>query len=133
MRLAEFVLDNREPILAEWEASARTCVPAGIPMDIAALRDHAGEMLTVIAADLAAVGSGAPRGLLGGPQPPGHGGGTTLALRRADPADRAGEEVGHELLPGRGLRHRHRAALVQQPQPPGGQGQTAFDRAINRL
>ena len=25
MRLAEFVLHNREPILAEWEAFARTC------------------------------------------------------------------------------------------------------------
>ncbi len=54
MRLADFILANREPILAEWEAFARTCAPAGRPMDIVALRDHAGEMLTVIAADLAA-------------------------------------------------------------------------------
>jgi signal transduction histidine kinase len=53
MRLADFILANREPILAEWEAFARTCVPAGRSMDIAALRDHAGAMLTVIAADLA--------------------------------------------------------------------------------
>jgi signal transduction histidine kinase len=53
MRLADFILANREPILAEWEAFARTCAPAGAPMDIRALRDHAGEMLTVIAADLA--------------------------------------------------------------------------------
>jgi signal transduction histidine kinase len=53
MRLADFILANREPILAEWEAFARTCEPAGRPMDIAALRDHAGAMLTVIAADLA--------------------------------------------------------------------------------
>lgn len=53
MRLADFILANREPILAEWEAFARSCVPAGRPMDIAALRDHAGEMLTVIAAGLA--------------------------------------------------------------------------------
>lgn len=54
MRLADFILANREPILVEWEAFARTRVPAGRPMDIKALRDHAGEMLTVIAADLAA-------------------------------------------------------------------------------
>jgi signal transduction histidine kinase len=54
MRLADFILANREPILAEWEAFARTCTPAGGPMDVAALRDHAGEMLTVIAVDLAA-------------------------------------------------------------------------------
>jgi signal transduction histidine kinase len=53
MRLADFILANREPILAEWEAFARTCVPAGGPMDVAALRDHADAMLTVIAADLA--------------------------------------------------------------------------------
>lgn len=52
MRLADFIKTNREPILVEWEAFARTCTPASAAMDIAALRDHAGEMLTVIAADL---------------------------------------------------------------------------------
>ena len=52
MRLADFILANREPILAEWEAFARTCAPASGSMDIAALRDHANEMLTVIARDL---------------------------------------------------------------------------------
>ncbi len=54
MRLADFILAHREPILAEWEAFARTCAPASSPMDITALRDHAEEMLRVIAADLAA-------------------------------------------------------------------------------
>ena len=53
MRLADFILGNREPILAEWETFARTCVPPSRSMDVAALRDHADEMLTVIAADLA--------------------------------------------------------------------------------
>jgi len=52
MRLADFIVKNREPILAEWEAFARTCGPASGSMDISTLRDHAGEMLTVIAADL---------------------------------------------------------------------------------
>lgn len=51
-RLSAFILANREPILADWEAFARTCTPAAVPMDIEALRDHAGEMLAVIAADL---------------------------------------------------------------------------------
>jgi signal transduction histidine kinase len=51
-RLADFIVANREPILAEWEAFARTCAPASGTMDIRALRDHASEMLTVIAADL---------------------------------------------------------------------------------
>jgi signal transduction histidine kinase len=50
--LARFILDNTEPILAEWEAFARTCTPASGGMDIVALRDHAAEMLKVIAADL---------------------------------------------------------------------------------
>jgi signal transduction histidine kinase len=52
MRLADFIAANREPILVEWEAFARTCTPASEVMDMAALRDHAGEMLAVIAADL---------------------------------------------------------------------------------
>ncbi|AHG93706.1 ATP-binding region ATPase domain protein (plasmid) [Gemmatirosa kalamazoonensis] len=51
-RLADFILANREPILAEWEAFARTCAPAGGTMAIAALRDHADAMLSAIAADL---------------------------------------------------------------------------------
>ena len=38
--------------MAEWEAFARTCAPASGSMDIEALRDHASEMLTVIAKDL---------------------------------------------------------------------------------
>ena len=51
--LADFILANREPILLEWEAFARTCAPASSAMDLTALRDHANEMLTVIAKDLA--------------------------------------------------------------------------------
>jgi len=53
MRLADFILANREPILVEWEAFARTCAPASRTMDVTTLRDHADQMLTVIAADLA--------------------------------------------------------------------------------
>lgn len=52
MRLADFIEKNREPILAEWQAFALTCTPASTSMDVTALRDHASEMLTVIAADL---------------------------------------------------------------------------------
>ena len=49
MRLADFIRTNRETILAEWVAFARTCTPASDPMDLPALRDHANAMLTVIA------------------------------------------------------------------------------------
>jgi len=52
MRLADFILANRELILAEWEAFAKTCAPASASMGIVALSDHAAEMLMVIARDL---------------------------------------------------------------------------------
>jgi signal transduction histidine kinase len=50
-RLASFIRSNIEPILVEWEAFARA-VPGAESMDITALRDHAKEMLQVIALDL---------------------------------------------------------------------------------
>jgi signal transduction histidine kinase len=52
MRLSDFILTNREAILAEWQAFAKTCSPASASMGITALSDHASEMLTVIAEDL---------------------------------------------------------------------------------
>jgi signal transduction histidine kinase len=50
-RLSRFIRANAETILAEWETFARS-LPGGGTMDVAALRDHAKEMLLVIAADL---------------------------------------------------------------------------------
>jgi signal transduction histidine kinase len=50
-RLARFIRDNTEPILAEWETFARS-LHAGGEMNVEALRDHAREMLLVIASDL---------------------------------------------------------------------------------
>ncbi|HEX6069820.1 MAG TPA: sensor histidine kinase [Longimicrobiaceae bacterium] len=58
MRLHEYILTNREKILAEWETFAATCSPASATMDVSALRDHASEMLTVIAKDLETYQSG---------------------------------------------------------------------------
>ena len=52
VRLADYILANRAAILAEWDAFAKTCAPASSSMGIAALSDHASEMLTVIAEDL---------------------------------------------------------------------------------
>src|SRR4026207_1034124 len=52
MRLADFILTNRDAILAEWLGFAKTCAPAGGSMSIVALSDHANEMLTVMAQDL---------------------------------------------------------------------------------
>lgn len=52
MRLAEFILDNIEPILQQWENFATTLTPAADGMDSLALRDHAEDMLRTIATDL---------------------------------------------------------------------------------
>jgi signal transduction histidine kinase len=51
MRLAEFILENVEPILAEWEVFARGITP-GTLMDPAALRDHAADILRATALDM---------------------------------------------------------------------------------
>lgn len=52
MRLADFIRDNTDEILAEWETFARS-LPVGGGLPVVALRDHARDMLAVIAADLA--------------------------------------------------------------------------------
>ena len=49
--LSDFIRTNIEGILTEWETFARS-LPRGDAMDIVALRDHAKEMLGVIASDL---------------------------------------------------------------------------------
>ncbi len=52
MRLADFISDNPEPILAEWVEFAATCGPVGSVMDLAGLREHARAMLERIVEDL---------------------------------------------------------------------------------
>lgn len=52
MRLADFIAENREAIIAEWVTFASTSGPAGETMDLDGLRDHAKEMLNAIVADL---------------------------------------------------------------------------------
>jgi signal transduction histidine kinase len=52
MRLSQFIEENLEPILVDWEAFARTMIPPSETMSVVALRDHAEEMLRAIAADL---------------------------------------------------------------------------------
>jgi signal transduction histidine kinase len=49
--LATFIRENTDPILAEWEAFART-LARDSPVDVAALREHAGVMLEEIASDI---------------------------------------------------------------------------------
>jgi signal transduction histidine kinase len=52
VRLSDFILTNMETILQAWEDFARTIEPPALTMDDKALRDHARQMLTTIAADL---------------------------------------------------------------------------------
>ncbi|OLL27333.1 two-component sensor histidine kinase [Burkholderia sp. SRS-W-2-2016] len=53
MRLADFILDDMETILAEWEAFAGTLLPAAAELGSLALRDHAPQILASVAKDLA--------------------------------------------------------------------------------
>ncbi|WP_175717795.1 sensor histidine kinase [Burkholderia anthina] len=53
MRLADYIVRNMEPILVQWEAFAATLLPASRGMDSHALRDHAREILTAVAKDIA--------------------------------------------------------------------------------
>jgi signal transduction histidine kinase len=50
-RLAEFIRENTDHILSEWEMFAAS-LPAGASMDISGLRDHAAGMLESIAGEL---------------------------------------------------------------------------------
>lgn len=54
MRLADFILDRKEAILAEWETFASTLLPAAGGLDALALRDHAPHILDAVAKDLSA-------------------------------------------------------------------------------
>jgi signal transduction histidine kinase len=52
MRLADFILRDMEPILAQWEAFAATLMPAAASMGTLGLRDHAEQILQAVAKDL---------------------------------------------------------------------------------
>ncbi|MBC5785333.1 sensor histidine kinase [Ramlibacter sp. USB13] len=52
-RLHDFLVSHAAEILEAWDAFAATVDNGGLPLDPAALRDHAAEILKAIAADLA--------------------------------------------------------------------------------
>lgn len=52
MRLADFIELNMETILSEWETFARSLLPASAELDMAALRDHAEQILRAAALDM---------------------------------------------------------------------------------
>jgi signal transduction histidine kinase len=52
MRLSQFITENLEEILVEWEAFALSLNAAGQPMTSLALRDHATQILQAIAEDI---------------------------------------------------------------------------------
>ena len=52
MRLADFILQETETILVEWETFAATLLPAASGMTSPALRDHAKQILEAVAKDL---------------------------------------------------------------------------------
>lgn len=52
MKLSEFLIENAEEILKEWDAFAASVPHTGKALSQRALRDHAGEILRAIALDL---------------------------------------------------------------------------------
>jgi hypothetical protein len=52
IRLAEFIRQNQQPIIGEWETFAETMTPAATDMSPLALRDHIKEILLFIANDM---------------------------------------------------------------------------------
>jgi signal transduction histidine kinase len=52
MRLADFIVRNIDPTVAQWEAFAATLLPAARSMDSLALRDHARQILEAVAKDI---------------------------------------------------------------------------------
>jgi signal transduction histidine kinase len=52
IRLADFILEQMEPILQAWEDFAKTIEPPALTMNRTDLRDHASHMLKAIAIDL---------------------------------------------------------------------------------
>lgn len=54
IRLGDFILENMEPILKQWEEFAKTINAPDLDKDRESLRDHAGRLLHSIAQDLIA-------------------------------------------------------------------------------
>ena len=52
LRLGDFIIEQMESILVQWEIFAKTIKPQGVKMDKADLRDHAAFMLQTIALNL---------------------------------------------------------------------------------
>lgn len=53
MSLSTFIRENHEQIIGEFSAFARTLMPSGAEMSEQELRDHAEEILTAVAQDMA--------------------------------------------------------------------------------
>ena len=52
MKLSQFITESSDRIIAEWEAFARSCLPAANAMDLEQRRDHVADMLKAISRDL---------------------------------------------------------------------------------
>lgn len=103
MRLGDFILQNIEPILQQWEDFAKTLTPAADGMNSVALRDHAEQMLRTIAADLRTTQSDAERLLKSHGAAPASDG-VTAAETHADIRHSSGFTIGQMIAEYRALR-----------------------------
>lgn len=103
MRLPDFILENMETILQQWEDFAKTLTPAADGMDALALRDHAEQMLRTIATDLRTPQSPEARILKSHGNAP-HISGTSTAKTHADLRHASGFTIGQVIAEYRALR-----------------------------
>jgi signal transduction histidine kinase len=97
MRLADFILANVEPILAEWEAFARSVWPGG-KVDPLTLRDHAQDILRATALDMKSAQSSTQQSAKS--KGDGHAGADSIRVTAASDVHAVGRvQSGFELLP----------------------------------
>ena len=83
LRLADFIVQDMERILIEWESFATQHGPQGIRLDSATLRDHAEEILDAIVLDLRTAQSGYEQDEKSKGHTPSQGGSNTAAQTHA--------------------------------------------------
>lgn len=81
MNLSTFITHNMDAVLADWDAFARTLLPAANAMSDLALRDHAREILQAVANDIEAGQKEVPRIDKSIGNPPGTAGPETAAAK----------------------------------------------------
>ena len=104
MEFHTFIQDNLDAIVHEWEAFARTLLPAALSMSALALRDHSREMLMVIVQDMQTPQTELERSLKSRPAGPADATSQTIAAAHGAMRHSAGFDLGQVVSEFRALR-----------------------------